>query len=669
MYVLVFWDSCIAWFCISKPQKKQKMSAPAASMTLGEYTGYPGVDGRKPYDGQLTSAMPSNKSGPIDAYDVRFKEAMAMLGPPAKLMPNDPRGEVPREIDFLPAIWENQKLDKVSEEIVLFRDTKLLAILERVAPIRLFKGNPTFKHKQVMFHMARPDTYTHTGVPRMVYHSFKEWDTAIDRRGLGLEMEAEYFGTPDGTRTFQLSVQQIQIGIMQSAAVDCINALLRAPPIPRNFYEAQRTPMPVEALRQAMKPELDEWAALVKSPYGLMDVFTGIKKRIANAGGKTPNMCILPEWFKDYVRTHCPALTSFSERGDRGPTAFDNNSVLSLQLGGLDVVESPVIRGDDPLEKPEEPLEHPRTIGEHWFNVGEQLNHVNWAVAGFDKYKEARKFTIHDNETDGWKEITLDAIAAHLDAIKTQAKRAIPTAGDAFLTAMTKKDVVALQGLAIILVRPFMTYVMASGIFLPGGGAAVHTRVGFGDFRMGFDAARKKILGHYTTYMGAVVTDPNSVYVAYNIAPVEYSGGGGSELGEDLFAIITEVNDECVKKRRFCLPITGEFPAGIVKYEDAKEIAYVDAAAWATAHGFPPNTGGANMLDVGHFSQMRVNTRTFLATGFGCSVDIDGNVKKPRGQAYLGNGHWGPWVYPGVGEDRMGRGANGRIVKPLNLGD
>lgn len=658
------------------------MAAPTTSPSLGEYTGYPGTGGeRYPFSGQYTSGFPSGmqgagadrKAGVTDAYDIRFKEAQAMLGPPAKLMPNDPRGEVPREIDFLPAIWENQRLDKVSEEIVLFRDTKLLDLLTRVAPMRLFKGNPTFKHKQILFHQARPDTYTHTGVPRMVFHSFKEWDTAIDRRGLGLEMEAEYFGTPEGTRTFQLSVQQIQIGIMQSAAVDVINALLRAPPIPRNFYEAQRTPMPYDALRQAMKPELDEWGALVKSPYGLMDVYTSIKKRIANAGGKTPNMCILPEWFKDYVRTHCPALTSFSERGDRGPTAFDNNTVLSAQLGGLDVVESPVIRGDDPLERPEEPLEHPRTIGEHWYNTGDQLEHVAWDNTKADsqaKYVAARKFTIHDNDTDGWKEISLEEVAAHL--IDVEAKRGVKLTtvpvGDEFVKAVATKDIDALKKLTVILVRPFMTYVMASGIFLPGGGAAVHTRVGYGDFRMGFDAARKKILGHYTTYMGAVVTDPNSVYVAYNIAPVEYSGGGGTQFGDDLFAIIVETKDPCVKKRRQCLPINGAFPDGIVKIEDGDGAVYENADAWAKFHGFPSGEVADNMLDVGHFSQMRVNTRTFLATGFGCEVDMKGDIVKSRGQAYLGNSHWGPWVYPGVAEDRMGRGANGRITKPVNLG-
>jgi hypothetical protein len=650
------------------------MSAPTTNPRLGEYTGNATADLAPQFRGQLTSSWPSamgdkGKATVVDAYDVRFTEAQAMLGPPPKLMPGDPRGEVPREIDMLPTIWADSRLEKVSEEIVLFRDTKLLAILDRVAPIRLFRGNPTFKHRQLMFHQARPDTYTHTGVPRMVYHSFKEWDTAIDRRGLGLEMEAEYFGTPDGTRTFQLSVQQIQIGIMQSAAVDVINACLRAPPIPRNFYEAQRTPMPYDALRQAMKPELDEWAALVKSPYGLMDVYTNIKKRIANAGGKTPNMCILPEWFKDYVRTHCPSLTSFSERGERGPSAFDNNSVLSVQLGGLEVVESPVIRGDDPLEKPEEPLEHPRTIGEHWYNTGDHLEHVDWATAGADKYIAARKFTIHDNDTDSWREISLAEVAKHLDDVKKRAG-GLPAAGEAFLKAMTAKDAPALSDLVVVLLRPFMTYVMASGIFLPGGGAACHTRVGFGDFRMGFDAARKKILGHYTTYMGCVVTDPNSVYVAYNIAPVEYSGGGGTTFGDDLFAVITTKDDPCIQAKRQCLPINGGFPDTLIKLDtDQKNsVVYKDAEAWAECHGFVKGTSNDNLLDVGHFSQMRINTRTMQATGFGCTVEMDGKISHPRGQAFLGNSHWGPWVYPGVAEDRMGRGANGRIVKPAVLG-
>lgn len=612
-----------------------------------------------------------------DEYAMRFREAQRMLGPPPKLTPSDPRGEVPREIDMLPEYWKDH-IPAVAEQIILMENTQLQAVLTEVAPMRLFTGNPVFKGRKMIFNENRPDSYTHTGVPRSVYHSFKEWDTAIDRRGLGLEMEAEFFGTPKGTMIFQYSIRQIQIAIVQSAAVDVLHACLRASPIPKHFYEARKIPMPVHFIKAALQPELDQWSVLTKNKYGLMDLWRDVKQRIRAVRGTQPNICIVPEWFKDHARTHCPALTEYSQRGERGPTAFDNNTVLSQQLGGLRIIESPVIRGDDANAPPEEPLEHPRTIGEHWYNSG---SHLSQDFGGNGAaYLAARAFTIHNNTTDSFHTIGMQKIRDYLKGVYDAANGDSSVANalsniDTFVKLVTAAEgnnadaIKALNQWTVILLRPFMTYTMASGIFLPGGGKAIETRVGFGDFRLGFDAARKKVLGHYTTYMGPVVVDPDSIYVAHNIAAREYLGGGGVILGEDIFVVVTKTEeDPAVIGGLQCLCIDENgFPASVFD-SDANLQMYNHYAEWARLYGFPSGKPVNNMLDIAYNGELAVNTRTMLATGFMPTVRHDLTIIHPRGQVFMGNGHWGPIVYPGVREDRLGRGVNGCVTAPQVLG-
>jgi len=534
----------------------------------------------------------------------------------------------------------------------------------------------------------------------MVYHSWKEWDTAIERRGLGLEMEAEFFGTDKGTRIFQLSIQQIQIAIMQSAATDVISTLLRAYPIPRNFYEAQRASMPYENLRRAFQPELEEWSILTKPGYGLLTLFANIKLRIRAVNGQTPNACILPEWFRDYTRTHCPALTKFSERGERGPSAFDSNSVLSAQLDGLRVIESPVLRQEDNRDMPEEPLEHNRVIGEHWYNHGKHLEHVDFKE--LKQYLAARTFTIHDNDTDSWHQVTLQDVAACLKKkldqnagskdpavvtnIEPKIERFIKAvegklpgvtevkAADGTVTrrGMTAEEecIETLKETTVIILRPFEEWRMANAIFCVGEGRCIYTAMGYGDFRIGFDVARKKVMGHYTTYIGPVITDPESIYVAYNVAPVEYGGGGGSTFDVDLFFVITDTKtDVAVKRSHHCLPICyGGFPKSLVREDTDMPHSYADANEWADLYNFGNTEDVTNLLDVGYHHAQFQNSRTFLASGYGCSVNISGQITNPRGHLYIGNPHFGPYVYPGVRDDRLGRGANGMITKPDGWG-
>jgi hypothetical protein len=223
---------------------------------------------------------------------------------------------------------------------------------------------------------------------------------------------------------------------------------------------------------------------------------------------------------------------------------------------------------------------------------------------------------------------------------------------------------------AVVILRPYEHWLMANAIFCVGEGRCIHTVMGYGDFRIGFEVARKKVMGHYTTYIGPVVTDPNSIYVAYNVAAVEYCGGGGSLFDKDLFFVLTDVEDYVVQRSHQCLPICKDgFPSTLVQAPtDDLPHCYKNANEWASFYDFGSRDDINSLLDVGYHNTQFQNSRTFLASGYGCTVNSDGEITHPRGHLYIGNPHFGPYVYPGVRDDRLGRGANGVIVKPDNWG-
>ena len=84
-----------------------------------------------------------------------------------------------------------------------------------------------------------------------------------------------------------------------------------------------------------------------------------------------------------------------------------------------------------------------------------------------------------------------------------------------------------------LLVRPYMTYAMASAILTVGGARTGETLVGHADFQLADNVVQKMHIGNFTMYLKSIVYQPHHVYIAdnimvrsrYNCSP---KGGGGS---------------------------------------------------------------------------------------------------------------------------------------------
>ena len=84
-----------------------------------------------------------------------------------------------------------------------------------------------------------------------------------------------------------------------------------------------------------------------------------------------------------------------------------------------------------------------------------------------------------------------------------------------------------------LLVRPYMTYAMASAILTVGGARTGETLVGHADFQLADNVVQKMHIVNFTMYLKSIVYQPHLVYIAdnimvrsrYNCSP---KGGGGS---------------------------------------------------------------------------------------------------------------------------------------------
>merc|ERR1712167_333925 len=114
----------------------------------------------------------------------------------------------------------------------------------------------------------------------------------------------------------------------------------------------------------------------------------------------------------------------------------------------------------------------------------------------------------------------------------------------------------------VLLVRPFQTYDMASGILLKRGLETGMTAHGHHDFMLSDDVIHKVHIGHYTFYHKSIIKQPKNITIAEDIFARNYVSGEGTaiydgpeEFGEDshndyfkkdMLAMIIPLNDRIV---------------------------------------------------------------------------------------------------------------------------
>jgi hypothetical protein len=81
-----------------------------------------------------------------------------------------------------------------------------------------------------------------------------------------------------------------------------------------------------------------------------------------------------------------------------------------------------------------------------------------------------------------------------------------------------------------VLLRPYMTYAMASAILTVAGAATGETLVGHADFQLADNVVQKMHIGNFTMYLKSVVYQPHHVWIADNVMACGYVGGNNCDF-------------------------------------------------------------------------------------------------------------------------------------------
>ena len=237
-----------------------------------------------------------------------------------------------------------------------------------------------------------------------------------------------------------------------------------------------------------------------------------------------------------------------------------------------------------------------------------------------------------------------------------------------------------------LLMRPYMTYQMGSGILTVAGRATGETLIGHADFQMADNVVQKMHIGNFTMYLKSVVYQQQNVYIAENIYAQGYVSGNGMDFwaAQDAKRFTSE-SDNHVPSIYSCLvpyessggnakdeyfandfpnplDVTGAYspsnPAlgGLQQLNATGQLHYASARFYSALHRWDNSTPATDSGAFGSYN--RFNTLCFQGhTAY--YNPASGNYDLVQ----TNTGHWGTRVYPGCGKVRKGLQ---KLLEPVN---
>jgi hypothetical protein len=515
------------------------------------------------------------------------------------------------------------------------------------------------------FNKTLMDLEPHQGVPRYVTAERESRSDRLVRRGLAFIIEHGFYKTDQGRQHYLMNLRQIVDSVNETAYHGVIHALLAA----KNHYkewERQHGTMVVRP-GQLLERQRRRWAVVQKQERGFYLLDAELKDQMKYEGVK-PNAWILPSKFSIYVTMVPSAEVEYNRKG---PGAVDNlekgpDNLLSFR--GSKVFETRPFDIDF-IGEPRDLLVRERQIGEYFVMPG---GDADTAEAG------DRDIYIYSMDNDRMEKISFEEAWAVANVTRKAAEKILkddPTHDD--LKDLQKNDS------TIILLRPFQTYNMASGVLMKGGLETGFTAHGHHDFQLTDDVIHKVHIGHYTFYHKSIVKQPKNLMIAQDIFAHSYIGGEGtsffpaqeddvkaniggsgpetfqSELQNDRFSssiipliVSTKTNGDVDVTNP--LDITGHYNPQTLdetnsQLDDSKPH-FPFAGAYASVLNFNAlsNYGNGDTF----LSPLR-HLNTVCFQGHQVSKGPTGTFDK----IVINTGHWGPNVYAGCRSVRNGENA------------
>lgn len=498
------------------------------------------------------------------------------------------------------------------------------------------------------FNKTLMDLEPHQGVPRYVTAERESRSDRLVRRGLAFIIEHGFYKTDQGRQHYLMNLRQIVDSVNETSYHGVIHALLTC----KNHYKEwnrQHGPV-VTRPGQLLRAQRRRWALVQKQERGLYLLDAELKDQMKYEG-VSPDTWILPSKMSIYVTMVPSAEVEYYRKGSGAAANLEKGPANMLSFRGSKVFETRPFDIDF-IGEPRDLLVRERQIGEYYLFP---------TKADADNDDKNRNIHIYDMDSDDFEEI-------EYTKCETLAKAAFKKAMDREAGA---------EG-TVLLVRPFMTYNMASAILMKSGLETGFTAHGHHDFMLTDDVIHKVHIGHYTFYHKSVVKQPKNIVIAEDIFASSYVSGEGTGIfgdnpknsdgsaGLDVIQDLTEqlgasrmtkdlipiwIPAESTKIEN-PLDLTGFYGPGILNDQNSElenqEPLYPNAKEITTAYGFDQLS--AFVSDARFLAPIRsLNTVCFR----GHSLSYD-KKSKAHTKITINTGHWGPNVYPGCRAVRNG---------------
>ena len=496
------------------------------------------------------------------------------------------------------------------------------------------------------FNKTLMDLEPHQGVPRYVTAERESRSDRLVRRGLAFIIEHGFYKTDQGRQHYLMNLRQIVDSVNETAYHGVIHALLSS----KNHYKEwdRQHGQTVSRPGQLLRKQRRRWAVVQKQERGMYILDAELKDQMKYEG-VSPNVWILPSKMSIYVTMVPSAEVEFYRKGSGASDNLEKGPDNLLTFRGSKVYETRPFDIDF-IGEPRDMLVRERQIGEYF--VFPNADEVG-ADDNSDEELKKRDIFIYSMDTDNFERMSYKDAAAKA---KANAPRGVDTKGDG----------------TVLLLRPFQTYNMASGILMKGGLDTGFTAHGHHDFMLTDDVIHKVHIGHYTFYHKSIVKQPKNLIIAEDIFAPSYVQGEGigifeagdgdnsflGQLGSDSFnrdiiAIWIPVGEHPPLANP--LDITGRYNPQTLDMNnstiDNSTDHYPNAQLYARALGFDrlQNYGSNDQF----LSPMR-HLNTVCFQGHQLSYDAK---KEAYSRITLNTGHWGPNVYPGCRAVRNGENA------------
>ena len=539
----------------------------------------------------------------------------------------------------LPKAYEgkNKHLEKVFDYLITEED----AWYTRDGLPWVLTDDLSVKWEIFRFNKTLMDLEPHQGVPRYVTAERESRSDRLVRRGLAFIIEHGFYKTDQGRQHYLMNLRQIVDSVNETAYHGVIHALLSS----KNHYKEWERQHGATVTRpgQLLRSQRKRWGVVQKQERGLYILDAELKDQMKYEQ-VTPNIWILPSKMSIYVTMVPSAEVEFYRKGPAAASNLEKGPANLLAFRGSKVFETRPFDIDF-IGEPRDLLVRERQIGS-WFRFPSARE------AGGDG--EARDIFIYSMDQDDYVRIPY---ANALAEAKKNAEAAGVSISDSQAT--------------VLLMRPFETYNMASGVLMKGGLDTGFTAHGHHDFMLTDDVIHKVHIGHYTFYHKSIVKQPKNIIIAEDIFAHSYVSGEGdsmfkggigqgsftSEIAEDRFRsdlipILIKAGDAVQNP----LDITGHYNAQTLDTNNSDLLDdsehYTDADKYASALGFN------NLQTYGRQSDQFLSPLRSLNT-----VCFQGHqlqrdpAKGDFSKIVINTGMWGPNVYPGCRAVRNGENA------------